>query len=181
MSESRIERLALETDRLTLRPFEDADAPFIVRLLNEPGFLRYIGDRGVRTEQDARGYISRVAEESYRQHGFGLLLVQRKPDGAPIGMCGVMQKPWLDSPDLAYAFLAEAAGHGYATEAARAVLAHARADLRLGRIDAVVTADNAASIRVLERLGFTARGVVVDPGSQDALQLYASIAGDERR
>jgi RimJ/RimL family protein N-acetyltransferase len=171
-----VQRTALETERLALRQLEDADAPFILRLLNEPGFLKHIGDRGVRTQADARAYIARSAQESYRQFGFGLLAVQRKREGTPIGMCGVMQKPWLDAPDLAYAFLAEAEGRGYATEAARAVLAHARADLRMERIVAVVTAENAGSIRVLEKLGFTARGSVTDPTSETELRRYEAPA-----
>jgi RimJ/RimL family protein N-acetyltransferase len=169
-----VQRTGLETERLAIRQLEAADAPFILRLLNEPGFLEHIGDRGVRTEADARAYIARSAQESYRRFGFGLMAVLRKPEGTPIGMCGVMQKPWLDVPDLAYAFLARFEGQGYATEAARVVLAHARADLGMKRIVAVVTAENDASIRVLEKLGFTAGGSVTDPTSETALRLYVA-------
>ena len=160
-----------ETERLRLRHFNDNDAAFIVRLLNEPGFLRYIGDRGVRTVQDAASYIERAALASYRAHGFGVYAVQLRQTGAIIGMCGLMQKPWLDAPDLAYAFLAEAEGSGYASEAARAVIDHARDTLGMDRIVAVVVPENAASLRVLAKLGFTARGHVHDPRDGTMLEL----------
>ena len=167
----------LRTERLRLRRFEPGDAPFILRLLNEPGFLRFIGDRGVRTLEDARLYLERVPLESYRTHGFGVYLVERGPRGIPIGMCGLTHKEWLPAPDLAYAFLAEHGGHGFATEAARAVLAHARATLRLERLVAIVLPDNTASIRLLQKLGFTAEGVVVDPRDGAELLLYGSRTG----
>lgn len=167
----------LRTERLRLRLFEPADAPFILRLLNETGFLRFIGDRGVRTLEDAQLHLEQFPLESYRAHGFGVYLVELEPGGIPIGMCGLTRKPWLPAPDLAYAFLAEHGGRGYATEAARAVLEHARATLRLERLVAIVLPDNTPSIRLLQKLGFTAEGVVVDPRDGAELLLYGSSSG----
>ena len=156
-------RVVLESERLRLREFEATDAPLILRLLNEAGFLRFIGDRGVRTEADALAYIERVAVAGYRRHGFGLYRVERRDGGEAVGMCGLMRKAWLDAPDLAYALLAAFEGRGYATEAAAAVLAHARDELGLERVAAVVQPDNPGSIRVLEKLGFTRERAVTDP------------------
>lgn len=165
----------VETDRRLLRSFTAHDAPFILRLLNEASFLEFIGDRGVRTLADARAYITRVAEESYQRFGFGLYLVVTKADGQPIGMCGLMQKPWLDAPDIAYAFVPEAGSQGYGFEAAAAVLAHERARFGLTRVVAVVTPTNAASIRLLEKLGFTFESNVSDPRDGTQLMRFVSM------
>jgi RimJ/RimL family protein N-acetyltransferase len=169
--------IVLETQRLTLRYMDAADAPFILRLVNEPAFLQFIGDRGVRTIADAEVYIDRGPLASYSQHGFGLLLVELKTSCTPIGMCGLMQKPWLDHPDLAYAFVPEAGGNGYGIEAARAVLDYGLARLGLTRVLAVVTPENAPSIRLLKKLGFSAEGTATDPADGAELELYVSGVG----
>jgi len=159
------------TTRLRLRPIVEADALFIRTLLNEPSFLQYIGDRGVRTEEDARGYIARGPVASYRQHGFGLLLVEEQASGAPVGMCGILKRDGLDDPDLGFAFLPTAWGKGYATEAARATLDAARSAFGLSRVAAIVQPDNPASLRVLGRLGFVLERMVRLPGGDRDLHL----------
>lgn len=163
-----------ETERLLLRPLEPADAPFILRLLNEPSFLRFIGDRGVHTLADAERYILDLAPVGGDPDAPGLRLVALREGGAPVGVCGLMRKPWLDAPDLAYALLPEAEGCGYATEAARAVLDHGRRVAGLDRIVAVVLPDNRGSIRVLEKLGLRPQGTVTDPSDGTSLRLFAT-------
>jgi RimJ/RimL family protein N-acetyltransferase len=130
------------------------DAPFLRALLNEPSFLRYIGDRGVRTDDDARAYVADGPAASYAEHGFGLYLVTLRADGTPIGICGLLRRPTLDAADLGYAFLPAHWSRGYARESASAVVAHARRDLGLDRLLAITSPDNDPSIRVLEALGF---------------------------
>ena len=161
------------TDRLVLHQYRLEDAPFALRLLNEPTFLRFIGDKGVRTLEDARRYIEEEALESYRAHDFGPYVVERRTGGEPVGTCGLLRKPWLDAPDLGYALLPEAAGRGYATETGRAVLNWALDALRLPRVVAVVQPDNAASIRVLEKLGFAPDGTVTEPTRGEELARFA--------
>lgn len=163
--------MLLETPRLHLRRFTLADASFIVALLNSPGWLRYIGDRGVRTEADARGYLERAALASYAQHGFGLYHVARRTDGAAVGMCGLLQRDYLEDVDLGFAFLPECSGLGYATEAGARCLVHARADFGRPRIAGLVQPDNAASIRVLEKLGLALVGGLQMPDGT-TLRLY---------
>lgn len=153
--ESRLTLLALDTARLRLRPFCLDDAPFVVRLLNEPSFIEHIGDKGVRTLDDARRYLETGPMASYATHGHGLLVVERISDGAPIGMCGLLKRDILEYPDLGYAFFPEAWGQGYAHEAARAVLE----DAKKARVLAIVSPGNASSIRLLEKLGFTYEGL----------------------
>ncbi len=145
--------IVLETERLRLRQFADSDAEFVLELLNEPSWLRFIGDRGVRTLDDARSYITNGPKAMYARHGFSLLVVERKTDGAALGMCGLIQRDTLDAPDIGYAFLPRAWGQGYAREAAAAVLAHGHSALRLPRILAITDPENTASIRLLEDLG----------------------------
>ncbi|MBS1765806.1 MAG: GNAT family N-acetyltransferase [Acidobacteria bacterium] len=141
----------LETARLNLRPLALDDAPFILRLLNEPSFLQHIGDKGVRDLDGARAYLANGPLASYAAHGHGLLAVELKEGGEPIGMCGLLQREHLEHPDLGYAFVPEAWGQGYASEGARAVLDEAK----IPRILALVSPANAPSIRLLEKLGFT--------------------------
>ena len=143
----------LETRRLALRLIEVGDAAFILQLLNEPSFLRFIGDRGVRTLDDARAYIEQGPIASYRRHGLGLWLAQRRDDGTPIGMCGLLKRDNLDDIDIGFAYLPAYWGQGYAYEAAAAVKDHGRRVLGLPRIVAIVSPDNAGSIRLLERIG----------------------------
>ena len=144
----------LATGRLELLQFTERDAEFVFRLVNEPSFLQYIGDRGVRSIEDARKYILKGPVDGYERHGYGLLRVIRKADRAMIGMCGVLKRDTLPEPDLGFSFLPEYWSQGYALESASAVMKHARNALRLGRILAITTADNESSIRPLGKLGF---------------------------
>lgn len=164
---------ALETDRLTLRRFTLDDAPFILRLLNEPSFLANIGDKGVRTEADARQHLQDGPLASYAAHGFGLWAVQLAATGELIGMCGLLRRPTLDAPDLGYAYLPEHWGAGYAVEAADAVVAHARDVLGLTRLLAITSLDNEASMRVLRRVGYHEVGEVTLVGATSPVRLFS--------
>jgi len=145
----------LETERLIVRPFVLEDAGFIVQLLNEPTFLEHIGDKGVRTLDQAAGYLAGGPLRSYRERGHGLGLVALRDSLQPIGMCGLLKRDGLDAVDLGYAFLPGFCGRGHAFEAAEAVLAWGRRDLGLDRVLAITSPGNARSIRLLERLGFS--------------------------
>ena len=143
----------LETDRLLLRRLTADDAPFILGLLNEPSFLQFIGDKHVRTLDEAREYIEQGPVASYKQNGFGLYLTLIKKDASPIGICGLLRRDVLDDVDIGFALVPSFWSMGYALESAAAVLAYGRQVLGLERIVAVANPDNAASIRLLEKLG----------------------------
>lgn len=145
----------LETDRLLLRYFSADDVEFVVRLLNEPSFIEHIGDKGVRTLEEAKEYLLEGPLGSYERFGYGMNLVELKETGAAIGMCGLVRRDSLDDADIGYAFLEQYWGNGYAMESVEAVLAHARETLRLGRIVAIVTPGNSSSISLLEKAGLT--------------------------
>ena len=144
----------LDTERLELLPFTESDADFVLRLLNEPSFLHYIGDRGVHDLASARRYIADGPVAGYARHGHGLLRVVRRTDGASIGMCGVLRRDSLPDPDLGFSFFPDYWSRGYAHESARAVMDHARQSLDIGRILAITTQDNEPSMRLLGKLGF---------------------------
>lgn len=146
---------ALETERLLLRPFTIDDAPFALTLLNEPSFLRFIGDKKVRTVEGARQYLLNGPIASYNAHGFGLLLVELNDSQTPIGMCGLLKREELPDPDIGFAFIPDYWRQGFAFEAATAVMNDARDRLNLPRILAIVSPDNEASIKLLERLGMS--------------------------
>src|SRR5512141_2744184 len=128
----------LDTDRLTLRWLTADDAPFMLGLLNEPSFIENIGDRGVRTLEGAGEYLARGAVASYEQNGYGLYLVERKDGGVPVGICGLVKRPFLDDADVGFAFLPQYWSHGYAHESAAAIMRLARERLGLERVVAIV-------------------------------------------
>ncbi|MGH8198143.1 MAG: GNAT family N-acetyltransferase [Steroidobacteraceae bacterium] len=164
----------LATKRLELLQFTTDDAEFVLRVVNEPSFLRFIGDRGVRSIDDARRYIADGPSAGYARYGYGLLRVVRKADGASIGMCGVLKRDTLPEPDLGFSFLPEHWSRGYALESARAVMTHARDLLRLGRILAITTVDNKSSIRLLGKLGFGFDRMITIGDDTTALRLFVS-------
>jgi len=166
----------LTTDRLVLRHLSPDDAPFILRLLNEPSWLEFIGDRGVHTVADAERYIETGPVEMYGRLGFGLYHVRLTASDEPIGMCGLLKRETLDDVDLGFAFLPEFWGKGYAREASAAVLSYARNWLGLSRIVAITTPNNDASRRLLEKLGFELERSVHPDAGNEGLLLYANAA-----
>jgi RimJ/RimL family protein N-acetyltransferase len=153
-----------ETARLRVSPLTLDDAPFILRLLNEPSFISAIADKGVRTLDDARNYLRTGPLASYARHGFGMGRVVGKDSGEVIGMCGLIRREGFTEVEVGYALLPEHAGRGFATEAVRAVLDNGACQFALQRVIAVVNPDNTASQRVLVQAGFCREGEVTLPG-----------------
>jgi RimJ/RimL family protein N-acetyltransferase len=143
----------LETERLSLRQLTNDDSLFILELLNEPSFIQNIGDRNVRTIEDARAYILNGPVTSYEKNGFGLYLVVLKETNDSIGMCGLIKRDGLEDVDIGYALLPKFWSKGYAVEAARAVKEYAKDVIGLKRLVAIVDPANEGSIRVLEKIG----------------------------
>lgn len=169
----------IETDRLFLRPITVDDARFILTLLNEPSFLRYIGDKQVRNVEDARQYIINGPVASYERHGFGLLLMELRESQTPVGMCGLLKREELPEPDIGFALLPDFWNKGLAFEAASAVLQHGRETLGLQRILAITSLDNDASINLLQRLGFSFEEDISLGPNREPVKLFK--AADERR
>jgi RimJ/RimL family protein N-acetyltransferase len=161
---------------MNLRPLRLEDAPFILELLNEAGFLRFIGDKGVRTLEDARDYISKGPLESYGRFGFGLYLASLT-DGTPVGICGLVKRETLPDVDLGFAFLSRHWSKGYAVESATAVLAYARDTLGLGRIVAITAPGNQGSIAVLEKVGLRPAGTIRLTAGGPELRLFGPASG----
>ena len=164
----------IETERLVLTHLADRDAEFIRGLLNEPSFIRYVGDRGVRTADDARRYIQDGPVASYARHGYGLLRVGLKADDTPIGICGVLRRDTLPEPDLGFSLLPPWWSKGYAHEAASAVMRQARGALGVGRILAITSVDNESSIKLLGKLGFQLEQMIRLGEDTTELRLFAS-------
>lgn len=149
-----------ETQRLTLREFAPGDCAFILELLNDPGWKRFIGDRGIRTLEDARGYIERGPMAMYARLGFGLYRVALKEGDVPIGMCGLIKRDTLEHVDLGFAFLPAYRGQGYAYESALLMRDYGVQELQLERIVAITSPDNDTSGKLLLRLGFDDAGTL---------------------
>lgn len=165
------------TARLSLDWLTADDADFILKLLNDPQWLAFIGDKAVHTRGDALAYLNTGPLHMYDRLGYGLYRVSLRAshpqEDEPIGLCGLVRREGLDGPDLGFAFLPEGRGRGYALEAAQAVLQYGFAALRLPRILAITLPHNARSCRLLERLGMTVQGAVQVPADGPDKLLYA--------
>ena len=167
--------MILETERLQLRLLSVDDAEFILRLLNEPSFIENIGDRGVRTINDARAYILKGPIASYEKFGFGLWMVETRFESTPIGICGLLKRDVLADVDIGYALLPEFWSQGYALESASAVMSYASEKLGLKRVVAVVNSDNQSSIRLLEKMGFKYERMVRLSEGAAEIKLFAAV------
>jgi RimJ/RimL family protein N-acetyltransferase len=163
----------LSTERTRLRRISLDDAEFMFGLVNEPSWLRCIGDRGVKSLEDARKYILNGPVDSYEKHGFGFYIVELKQTGTPLGICGLAKRDFLDDVDIGYAFLPQFWGQGYAFEAARAVLLYAKNDLGLKRIVATSRLENTSSARILGKLGLRFQQMIKSADGTRELQLFA--------
>jgi RimJ/RimL family protein N-acetyltransferase len=164
----------IETERLTLRRLTMDDAPFMLDLLNQPSFIQFIGDRGVRTLDNARDFITKRYLDAYERLGFGIYLTLLKEGQIPIGICGLVKRDGLEDVDVGYAFLPKYWSKGYASESVSAVLAYARDTLGISRVLGITTPENAGSIRVLEKVGLKFVRFVTLPGEETELKLFAT-------
>lgn len=165
----------LETERLILRELEAArDGSFIHELLNSPKFIQYIGDRGVRSESDAATFIDERYRSSYAEHGYGLWAVDRKEDGASVGMCGFVRRDTLPGPDIGFAFLPQFERMGYGYESAAATIEYGRGKLGFDQVLAITSMDNDASGKLLEKLGLRYKETI-DNGSGESVKLYSLV------
>jgi RimJ/RimL family protein N-acetyltransferase len=164
----------LETDRLILSHLTTADAEFVLELLNDPSFIRYIGDKQVRTADDARAYVLNGPVKSYETFGFGLNRVELKSGRTPIGICGLLKRETLPDPDIGFAFLPAYWNHGYAFEAADAVMKHAREALGVDRVLAITTPDNESSAKLLNKIGLRFDRVVKLSEDAAEVKLFTS-------
>jgi RimJ/RimL family protein N-acetyltransferase len=161
----------LETERLILRHVVPGDAGFILDILNQPSFIQFIGDRGVRDLAHAREYIESRFTKSYRDHGFGMYTVELKVDGSPLGICGLVSRDTLPHPDIGFAFLPQYWSKGYAREAAEASLKHAKEMLGIKRVLAITSKDNDSSGKLLERIGLRFEKLIIQ--GDEELKLFS--------
>ena len=162
----------LSTARLTVREITLDDAAFIVELLNDPDFVRFVGDREVRDVAQARAYLERGALAHFARHGFGGYVARLQSDGTPVGMCSLLRRDTLPDVDIGYAFLAQYRGQGYALEASREILRHAREDLGIARVIAITTVDHDRSANLLEKLGLSFERMIEMEGDTEPLRLF---------
>jgi RimJ/RimL family protein N-acetyltransferase len=162
----------LETERLRLREFTPEDASFIIELVNSPGWLKYIGDRNIKTTDQARAYLENGPIKSYHDNGFGLWMVENKVINTPMGMCGILKRETLEHPDLGFAFLHEYMGKGYAFEAATATLTFAKEKLNLQTLCAITVPDNQNSIKLLQKVGMRFNNRICFPNNPEELLMY---------
>jgi RimJ/RimL family protein N-acetyltransferase len=169
--------IILETERLRLRHVSpETDAEFILELLNDQSFIRYIGDKGARNLDDARAYIVDGPVKSYAEHGYGLYLVELKADATPIGICGIIKRDTLPDADIGFAFLPSYWNQGYAFESAAATMSYARDTLGLDRILAITTPDNESSAKLLNKIGLRFDRMIRMAADAPEIKLFTTVA-----
>ncbi len=171
-----------DTARLTLRPAQLMDADFILSLVNSEGWLKHIGDRGIRTLRQAQGYIEEQLQAHYQQHGYGLFVMSLKPEKTPIGLCGVLKRDTLPHPDLGFALLPQWQRQGLTLEACQQVIHQARNAWGISTLWGITAPDNVASAALLTRLGFVEGDTVTlgeDSGVVRRFVLAPSLEGAE--
>ncbi len=164
----------LETERLNLREFTTDDTLFIIELLNSPGWIEFIGDRNIKTEEQAKQYLENGPIKSYSVNGYGLSLVELKESKIPIGMCGIIKRDNMEHPDIGFAFLPEFTGKGYAFEIANATLLFAKNELKLSKIMAITIPHNISSIKLLEKIGLQFIKPFSFPDDKEELMLFSN-------
>ena len=163
----------LETERLVLRRVTLQDADLMLAVWNDPAFIRHVGDRGIRTVEEAETALKEGAFKLYDDFGYGPYCMSLKVDRAQIGICGLFRRDNLDDADIGFTTLPDYCGKGFAAEAAHAVLAHARDDLGLRRLTAIVSPENLASIGLIEKLGMSFERGITMPGEENEISLYS--------
>ena len=164
----------IETTRTILRELTADDAEFMLDLLNQPSFIKYIGDRNVRNVEQARDYIETRFIASYKKFGFGLYLVELKEDNTPIGINGFVKRDSLPDADIGFAFLPQFCGQGYAVESAQAVMTYGKDILGLKRVLAITSQDNESSGKLLEKIGLKFEKLILQPHDTEELKLFST-------
>jgi len=172
--------IVLETERLRLRWLTLDDAPFIIELVNDPSFIRFIGDKGVRTIADAEKYILNGPLASYEQYGYGLYATELKDESVPIGICGILKRETLPHPDIGFAFLPAYWKQGYAFEAAAGVMKYARNALNVDTILAITTPENEASGKLLRKIGLSFERLIRLTSESDEVKLFTTSRNGDR-
>ena len=164
--------MKIQTKRLTLSKFTIKDAPFFYNLVNDPDWIKYIGDRKIKTILDAEAYLENNIISSYEKFGFGFYVVRLTEENTPIGMCGLIKRDWMDYVEIGYAFLAQFRGKGYAIESSIATKEYAKEKFKIGSLAAITDINNEKSGNLLNRLGFKFSKLITYPGEDKKCKLY---------
>ncbi|UII75272.1 GNAT family N-acetyltransferase [Flagellimonas sp. HMM57] len=164
----------IETKRLILCEATLEDSEFFYTLLNSPNWIEFIGDKGVRTQEDAKQYIQSNLIDSYQKNGYGLLTMSLKESRKPIGICGFVRRDYLNSPDIGFAILPEHEGNGYTTEACEAIISYGKTELKLQTILGITTPENSKSRNLLIKIGLFEVGIIQPEKDKKELLLFST-------
>ncbi len=165
-------KIILKTKRLILREAEPSDSQFFFDLLNSPKWIKYIGDRGIKTLKNAEDYIINKLINSYKTNGYGLYVYELKKSHIPVGICGFIKRDYLDSVDIGFALLPEYERKGYTYEISVAVLENGKKQSGINKVYAITSNDNVASQELLKKLGFIFKSMINEPDSNEEITLY---------
>ena len=161
-----------DTERLYLRPTNEEDAAFVLALLNTPKWLKYVGDRNVNTEEEAKEYIGKRMLPQLESHGYSNYTMIRKEDKAKVGCCGLYDREGLEGVDIGFALLPEFEGNGYALEGAQELIRAAKDDFAIETVKGITSKDHFASQNLLRKLGMVCNDKVVLPDEEEELLVF---------
>ncbi|MDQ0475986.1 GNAT family N-acetyltransferase [Chryseobacterium sp. MDT2-18] len=161
-----------ETERLLLKPMSTDDSEFIFELYNSPNFIKFIGDRNIKSVKDAENYIIAKFLPQAERLGYGNYLIMLKATGQKIGSVGIFEREGLEVHDIGFSFLPEFEGKGYGFEAARQLLETAFSEFGLKKISAITSKENIASQKLIEKLGLQYQSTVRLPDDEVELLYY---------
>lgn len=165
----------LYTENLVLREFEVSDASFIIELVNDPDWIKYIVDKNIHTEEAAIEYIETL-RANYVEFGFGFYCMVEKVTNKAIGLCGLIKRPYLDLVDLGFATLKEFRGNGFTYEASKAMMHYAHSNLEIVQLAAITNVNNFASIKLLRKLGFKFQtAITIGEDGKDVVNYFKEV------
>lgn len=162
-----------ETERLILQPTASADAEFIFELVNTPKWIANIGDRNVKSVEDAKAYIKERMTPQLEKLGYGNYTLIRKVDNRKIGTCGLYNREGLEGIDIGFALLPDFENLGYGYESAAKLLDVGINEFQIKRISAITTKENIASQKLIEKLGLKYVNIIKIPDDEEELLLYS--------
>ena len=170
-----MENKIIETERLVLKPMSVEDSQLIFELYNSPNFIKFIGDRNIKTLEDAENYIKNRFLPQMERLGYGNFLITKKDDGKKIGGVGIFERDGLDVHDIGFSFLPEFEGKGYGFESAKKLMETAFSELGLKKISAITSKENVASQKLIEKLGLNYLKTIQLPDDEEELLYYETV------
>jgi [ribosomal protein S5]-alanine N-acetyltransferase len=159
----------MKSDRLELKKLRISDAEFILTLLNTASWIKFIGERDVKSKEDAIAYIKKINSNPLTTYW----VIKIKDGLKSIGLITLIQRAYLFHKDLGFALLPAYNGQNYAFESSQLLLQNLKSNSDDTIIQAVTLSNNDLSIKLLNRLGFKFENEIIF--QKEILQIFTLV------